>query len=87
MTVEPSLSVATSSTPAGGWGGTVVIDDFSAGTWAIVADGVEVIEGDITRPEAADPIAALRPHMIVHAAALVSVPRSMADRNSIAVSI
>lgn len=57
----------------------IVLDDFSAGTWANVADGVEVIEADITRPDVGDLIAALKPDVIVHAAALVSVPRSMAE--------
>ncbi len=57
----------------------VVVDDFSAGTWANVAAGVEVVEADITLPDSGELIAGLRPDAIVHAAALVSVPRSMAE--------
>ncbi len=57
----------------------IVLDDFSAGSWANVPSGVEVVEADITRPEASGLIAELGPDVIVHAAALVSVPRSMAE--------
>ncbi len=57
----------------------IVLDDFSSGNPANVPSGIEVIRADIAHPETIDAIATARPHAIVHAAAQVSVPRSMAD--------
>jgi UDP-glucose 4-epimerase len=57
----------------------IVLDDFSSGDAANLPPGVEIIRADIANPETIDAIAAARPDAIVHAAAQVSVPRSMAD--------
>lgn len=57
----------------------MVLDDFSSGDAANLPAGVEVIRADIANAETIDAIAAARPDAIVHAAAQVSVPRSMAD--------
>jgi UDP-glucose 4-epimerase len=57
----------------------IVLDDFSSGSAANLPPGVEVIRADIADPATIDAIAAARPDAIVHAAAQVSVPRSMAD--------
>jgi UDP-glucose 4-epimerase len=57
----------------------IVLDDFSSGDPANLPAGVEVIRADIANPEVIAAIAAARPDAIVHAAAQVSVPRSMAD--------
>lgn len=58
---------------------TVVLDDFSTGKAAHLPAGVEVIRCDVADPAAVEAIAAVRPQAIVHAAAQISVPRSMAD--------
>lgn len=57
----------------------IVLDDFSSGDVANLPAGVEVIRADIADAQTIDAIAAARPDAIVHAAAQVSVPRSMAD--------
>jgi UDP-glucose 4-epimerase len=57
----------------------IVLDDFSSGDAANLPAGVEVIRADIANPKIIEAIAAARPDAIVHAAAQVSVPRSMAD--------
>ena len=57
----------------------IVLDDFSSGDMANLPGGVEVIRSDIASPETIDAIASARPDTIVHAAAQVSVARSMAD--------
>lgn len=57
----------------------IVLDDFSSGVMTNLPPGVEVIRADIASAETIDAIAAARPDAIVHAAAQVSVPRSMAD--------
>ena len=57
----------------------VILDDFSGGTFDNVADGAPVIRVDISDPASIECIADLRPTSIVHAAAQVSVPRSMAE--------
>lgn len=57
----------------------IVLDDFSSGDMANLPPGIEVIRSDISNVETIDAIAAARPDAIVHAAAQVSVPRSMAD--------
>lgn len=57
----------------------IVLDDFSSGDPANLPPGVEVLRADIADAATVDAIAAARPDAIVHAAAQVSVPRSMAD--------
>lgn len=57
----------------------IVLDDLSSGDVANLPAGVEVIRCDIANAETIDAIAAAKPDAIVHAAAQVSVPRSMAD--------
>lgn len=57
----------------------IVLDDFSSGDPANLPAGIEIIRADIANPQTIDAIAAARPAAIVHAAAQVSVPRSMAD--------
>lgn len=57
----------------------VVLDDFSGGDLANIPEGVPVIRADIAAAESVDRIAEARPDAIVHAAAQVSVPRSMAE--------
>lgn len=56
----------------------IVLDDFSSGDVANLPPGAEVIRADIANPETIDAIAAAKPDAIVHAAAQVSVQRSMA---------
>jgi UDP-glucose 4-epimerase len=57
----------------------IVLDDLSGGDPANVPDGVPIICVDVADPFTIDHIAEARPHAIVHAAAQVSVPRSMAE--------
>jgi UDP-glucose 4-epimerase len=57
----------------------IVLDDFSSGDTANLPPGIEVIRADISNAETIEAMAAARPDVIVHAAAQVSVPRSMAD--------
>lgn len=57
----------------------IVLDDLSSGDTANLPAGVDVIRCDIADPQTIDAIAAARPDAIVHAAAQVSVARSMAD--------
>ncbi|MCA9863965.1 MAG: NAD-dependent epimerase/dehydratase family protein [Thermomicrobiales bacterium] len=57
----------------------IVLDDFSSGDAANLPAGIEIIRADIADPGVIEAIAAARPDAIVHAAAQVSVPRSMAD--------
>lgn len=58
---------------------TIVLEDFSSGDPVNIPPGVEVIRADIADAATIEAIAAARPAAIVHAAAQVSVPRSMAD--------
>lgn len=57
----------------------IVLDDFSSGDTANLPADIEVIRADISDDATVEAIAAARPDAIVHAAAQVSVPRSMAD--------
>ena len=57
----------------------IVVDDLSAGSLANLPGDVEVVEHDIATPGTAARIAGLRADVIVHAAAQVSVSRSVAD--------
>lgn len=57
----------------------IVLDDFSSGELTNLPPGVEVIRSDVANADTIDAIAAARPDAIVHAAAQVSVQRSMAD--------
>ena len=57
----------------------LVLDDFSGGERANLPPNVEVVDADIADPRCVDAIVELRPDAIVHAAAQVSVARSMAD--------
>lgn len=57
----------------------IVLDDFSGGELANLPAGVAAIRADIADPATVDLIAEARPDAIIHAAAQVSVPRSMAE--------
>jgi UDP-glucose 4-epimerase len=57
----------------------VVLDDLSSATARRLAPCVDLVEVDVSHPSASGRIAAARPDAIVHLAAQVSVPRSMAD--------
>jgi UDP-glucose 4-epimerase len=57
----------------------IVIDSMVHGSQPILPDGVSLIDMDITAPGTPEVIASLEPDAIVHAAAQVSVARSMAD--------
>lgn len=57
----------------------VVLDDLSGGDPGNVPSSVPIICLDVASPATIDQIADLRPDAIVHAAAQVSVPRSMAE--------
>jgi UDP-glucose 4-epimerase len=57
----------------------VVLDDFSGGTAENVPDEVPVLRVDVADPASIEAIAQVQPDAIIHAAAQVSVPRSMAD--------
>ena len=61
-----------------GWE-TAVLDDFSSGSRDGVPPEAEVCEVDVADARATDEIVRLRPEVIVHAAAQVSVARSMVD--------
>lgn len=56
-----------------------VLDDLSTGRREAVPAGVALIEMDIADPRAAQAVADLGPELVIHAAAQVSVPRSVAD--------
>ena len=58
----------------------VVLDDLSSATALRLAPCVDLVEVDVSHPSASGRIAATRPDAIVHLAAQVSVPRSMARR-------
>lgn len=57
----------------------VVLDDWSGGSRENLPPGVETLDMDVADPRTVSVIAALRPDGIIHGAAQVSVPRSMAD--------
>jgi UDP-glucose 4-epimerase len=56
-----------------------VIDDVSAGSRDNLPPGVELVEVDVAQHAARDAVADARPDVVIHAAAQVSVVRSMAD--------
>jgi UDP-glucose 4-epimerase len=56
-----------------------VIDDLSAGSRQSLPPAVELLEVDIATPAARDAVKSLRPDVVIHAAAQVSVVRSVAD--------
>ncbi len=56
-----------------------VIDDLSSGDPASLPPDVELVVADVGDPGIVDLVARLRPSRVVHAAAQVSVARSMAD--------
>lgn len=58
---------------------TIVIDDLSTGRRSNVAHDVEFVKHDITDPATASLMRRLRPDVVVHAAAQVSVARSAGD--------
>lgn len=57
----------------------VVLDDLSGGDLANLPAGIAIIRADIADPDSVAQIIEARPNAIIHAAAQVSVPRSMAD--------
>lgn len=57
----------------------VVLDDFSGGTPANLPVDVPIVRMDIADPGSVANIADVRPKAIIHGAAQVSVPRSMAE--------
>jgi UDP-glucose 4-epimerase len=61
-----------------GWE-TTVLDDLSTGARGTVPVGVPIIELDVADAATASAIARLRPEVVVHCAAQVSVARSMED--------
>jgi UDP-glucose 4-epimerase len=56
-----------------------VLDDLSTGTRDNLPDGVELIEADVASPKVADLFAGVRPDLVIHAAAQISVPASVQD--------
>ena len=57
----------------------IVLDDLSAGSAPVVPAGVPLLEADVSDPAVRDVIVATRPRAIIHAAAQISVPRSMVE--------
>jgi UDP-glucose 4-epimerase len=57
----------------------VVLDDLSAGDAALVPEGVRLVEADVANPGVRDLIVDLEPRAIIHAAAQISVPRSVTE--------
>ncbi|HEY6608788.1 MAG TPA: NAD-dependent epimerase/dehydratase family protein [Candidatus Limnocylindria bacterium] len=57
----------------------VVLDDLSSGSADRLPPGVELVEVDVSLPAAGDAVERLRPEAIVHAAAQISVTRSVED--------
>jgi UDP-glucose 4-epimerase len=58
---------------------TVVIDDLSRGSRANLAAGATLVEADVADPGTVEVIARAEPDLVIHAAAQVSVPTSIAD--------
>lgn len=56
-----------------------VLDDLSSGDPTRLPPGVTLVEQDISMPETASAVESLRPSVVVHAAAQISVTRSVAD--------
>ena len=63
---------------ARGWD-PVILDDLSTGSRAAIPTGVELVLHDISRSDTADVVALIGADVVIHAAAQVSVARSMAD--------
>jgi UDP-glucose 4-epimerase len=57
----------------------IVLDDFSGGDLANLPPGVPIVRVDIADPVSIERIAEAQPDAIIHGAAQVSVPRSMAE--------
>jgi UDP-glucose 4-epimerase len=57
----------------------IVLDDLSSGSRDSIPGGVELIEADVADPAVAGLVGATRPNVVIHAAAQVSVPVSVAD--------
>lgn len=57
----------------------VVLDDLSSGRRSAVPAGVSFVQADVSEPATAERICDLRPEVVVHAAAQVSVDRSVHD--------
>jgi UDP-glucose 4-epimerase len=57
----------------------VVIDDLSSGEPHSIPPGVRLLVHDVADPGVAEVLAAQAPNLVIHAAAQVSVPRSLAD--------
>ncbi len=57
----------------------IVLDDFSGGEFANLPPGVPIVRVDIADPVSIERIAEAQPDAIIHGAAQVSVPRSMAE--------
>lgn len=55
----------------------VVLDDLSSGRRESVPDGTEFVSHDIARDDTSDVVAEIAPEVVIHAAAQVSVARSM----------
>jgi UDP-glucose 4-epimerase len=58
---------------------TIVLDDLSSGSRDSIPDGVRLIEADVSDPATAGIVRDARPSVVIHAAAQVSVPVSVAD--------
>jgi UDP-glucose 4-epimerase len=58
---------------------TLVVDDLSGGRADALPPDVELAVADVADPTVASTIAAFRPDLVIHAAAQVSVPLSIAD--------
>lgn len=58
---------------------TWVLDDFSSGTAERVPEGVHLIHGDVADATITDTLLEVRPDIVIHAAAQISVLRSMLD--------
>jgi UDP-glucose 4-epimerase len=58
---------------------TTVLDDLSGGSRGNLPDGIELIEADVADAATADLVARTRADLVIHAAAQVSVSRSVAE--------
>lgn len=57
----------------------VVLDDLSAGSQNAIPAGTEFVLHDVSQPGTGDLVARIQPDVVIHAAAQVSVARSMDD--------
>src|SRR5918912_3131541 len=57
----------------------VVLDNLASGDWENLPDGVNLVEMDIADAGVVEAIAELKPEVVIHAAAQVSVAVSMQD--------